>query len=267
MIRAAVRGLLVALAGRSPRLLYGAVDRVARLTAPLTSRPAQVDRVRAVFAHLGRGEARRVTRELHASALKSRVLGIALAGARGEPAYPPVAVDAAFASVRGPVILATFHGDAVGALGELVRRVPGEVAALHRMEWSVPGNVAGRYVGDADADSVAAFFDALATLRRGGCVLLTVDGARNGGHAVSLVGRTAMFQRGAFALARLSGAPILPLFARWSAATVDVACAPTIAAGGDEPAMARAMAGALERHLLAHPAAVGAQLLRQLSRT
>jgi lipid A biosynthesis acyltransferase len=266
MIRSVIRRAVVLLASRWPHPLYGVVEQLACVTAPLTRQGVTVRRLRAVFSHLSQDEAQRAARELRCSKLKSRALGVALSGARGEPVYPPVAVDAALTAIRGPAILATFHADAVGALGEMVRRLPGEVAALHRMQWTLPSTVVGQYHDDTELAGAAAFYRALSTLRRGGCVLLLVDGARRAGLEVSLLGRATSLWRGAFALARMTGAPIIPLVVRWNGALVEVICGETIAPVDDEATMAHAMAARLERHLLGHPADIGDQLLDQLSR-
>lgn len=255
------------LARRWPHGLYNALDQLARATAPLARRRATVQRACAVFPDLSPAEHELAARELRSSMLKSAALGMALAGSPRDPIYPPLAVDPAFAAVRGPAILTSFHCDAVGAVGGALRRIPGEVFALHRMQWTLPSNVVGHYVVDqTESAGAAAFYRALATLRRGGCVLLLVDGAHRSGHTVSLLGRAARLWRGTFALARLTGAPIVPLLARWNGSTVEVVCGDTIAATEDEPAMAQAMAAVLEHHLLQHPGAIGQQLLDQLSR-
>jgi hypothetical protein len=64
----------------------------------------------------------------------------------------------------------------------------------------------------------------------------------------------------------MTQAPIIPLLARWDGAVVDVGCGESIAADDDEATMAHALAAVLERHLLAHPEAIGGQLLEQLNR-
>lgn len=263
MTRAVLHRAIVLLARLWPQGLYGSVGCLARATAPLTRRRATARRIGAMFPHLTPAEAQRAARELHASTLKSRALGIALARTRDEPVFPPIDVDAAFAAVRGPAILTTLHVGAVGALGGALRQLPGEVAALHRMQWTLPSNVAGLYVTDTDVGGAAAFYRAVATVRRGGCVLILVDGT---GYEVSVLGRGMTLKRGPFALARMTGAPVVPVFARWNGAAVDVVCGETIAPLDDEAAMARTMAAVLERHLLEHPAAIGEQLLGHLSR-
>ena len=263
MIRTALRQPVVALAHRSPRRLYGLVDRFARLTAPLATRPATLRRLRTVFPHLTAADARRAAVEMRCTALKSRALGVVLAGARGEPVYPSVVADAALAGLRGPAILTTAHIGALGAIGALLRRLPGDVLALHRMEWRMPGNVTGLHVPDTDPANAAAFYRALTTLRQDGCVLLLADGR---GHDVPFLGGVVKIKRGPFALARLTGAPLVPVLARWDGAIVRVTTSAPIAAGDDEAAMARAMARVIERHLLEHPSEIGAHWLDPLSR-
>jgi lauroyl/myristoyl acyltransferase len=216
-----------------------------------------------VFPHLSAAEARRAAVEMRCSALKSRALGVVLAGARGEPVYPPVVADAVLGGLRGPAILTTAHIGALGAIGALLRRLPGDVLALHRMEWRMPSNVTGLHVPDTDPANAAAFHRALTTLRRHGCVFLLADG---GGHDVPFLGGVVKIKRGPFALARMTGAPVVAVLARWDGAVVRITSGPPIAAGDDEAEMARAMARVIERHLLEHPSEIGAHWLDPLSR-
>jgi lauroyl/myristoyl acyltransferase len=262
MIKRAGQRATVVLARRWPAGLYGSLGCIARASARPAHRQATLQRIRTVFPELADAPARRVATELRGAELKTRALAVALAHTRSEPAYPPVAVDRAFAAVRGPAILATFHVGAIGALGAAIRRIPGEILALHRMDWRMPSNVAGAYVPHTDVGGAAVFYRSVMTIRRGGCVLLLVDGTA---HEVSVLDRSLMLARGPFALARMTGAPVVPVFARWDGASIDVVCGATIAATDDELTMARAMAVALERHLLRHPAAIGEMLLRRLT--
>jgi lauroyl/myristoyl acyltransferase len=262
MIRRAARRAVLLLARRWPQGLYGGLEWLSRVTAPLDRRRATAARIRALFPRLSEAESQRAARELRSAALKSRALEIILARTRGEPVFPPIAVDAAFAAVRGPAILTALHIGAVGGLGGALRLVPGEVTALHRMEWKIPSNITGVYVAATDAAGAAAFYRAVATIRRGGCVLMLVDGT---GPEVSLLGRRMTLKRGPFALSRMTGAPVIPLFPRWNGASVEVVCGETIAPLDDEAQMVDAMAVVLERHLLEHPATIGYQLLVHLS--
>jgi hypothetical protein len=166
MIRSAARRVVGLLARRWPQGLYGGAEHVARLTAPLTRQRAAARRLEQLLPHLDHAEAQRAARHLRCSLAKSWALGVVLSSTRDDPVFPPVAVDAAFADLRGPAILATFHVDAVGVLGDALRQVPGEVVALHRMGWTLPGNVLGLYVDHTEIAGAAAFYRALATLRR-----------------------------------------------------------------------------------------------------
>jgi lauroyl/myristoyl acyltransferase len=263
MIRSARQEAIGWLARRWPQRLYCAVGHLARVSAPLARRRATVRCIQSLFPHLGEAGAQRVARDLRCSVLRSRALGVALARSRGRPVLPPVTIEPSLRAVRGPAILTTSHVGPVGALGALLRGMPGEVVVLHRMEWPLPSNVVGLYVAKDGVAPAAALYRAVVALRRGGCVLILGDGP---GHRVALLGGTATFTRGPYALARLTNAPIIPLLARWNGATIDVVRGETIAASGDEVAMAQAMAAVLERHLLEHPAQIGGYLLEQFSR-
>jgi lauroyl/myristoyl acyltransferase len=70
---------------------------------------------------------------------------------------------------------------------------------------------------------------------------------------VSLLGRPFLLSRGPFALARLSGAPIVPLVARWQGGRARIFVGARTAAGPDEREMAVAVSREFERYLRAHP--------------
>ena len=58
---------------------------------------------------------------------------------------------------------------------------------------------------------------ATASLRRGGCVLLGIDGHLGKGHFIHpCLGRKMPFAKGIFALQEMTGAPVIPVYARWA---------------------------------------------------
>lgn len=263
MIRQRLRGVVVMLARRRPLLLYGAVGRFAQFTAPLARRRDWAARLRRLYPHLTRAEARAAAADLRSGILKSRAAGVAVTHAGGEALWPPMAGAEAAGALRGPAILATYHCGALSALGGVLRHLPGEVLAVHRMEWKLPGNVTGIFIEGGGTGDAAAFYRALATVRRGGYAFLVVEGR---GIEVSLLGHTTTLRRGAFALARMSGVPIVPIFARWTGARATITVGEPIGPSDDEAAMAQAMAQALERHMLDHPAEISAVWLEVLTR-
>jgi lauroyl/myristoyl acyltransferase len=82
-------------------------------------------------------------------------------------------------------------------------------------------------------------------------VVLLVDG--HGSHLeVPLMGRKVGLARGAFALARASGAPIVPLTARWRGAAVEIVAGEPLPPG-DEQETAAAFARWIEARVREAP--------------
>lgn len=79
-----------------------------------------------------------------------------------------------------------------------------------------------------------------------------------------MLGRRFAFARGAFALARLSRAPVVPIVARWQGASVLITCGDPVAPDDDAESMATAVAMWLERYLLEHPEQIGHRTLELL---
>lgn len=109
---------------------------------------------------------------------------------------------------------------------------------------------------------------AVDVLRGGGLVLAVMDGPF-GAHSapIDCLGRSIVLRRGAFALARLTGAPVLPAVARWTTngeiepaigavLTASTAALPTRVPPRqtyDERELTKEAAAWLERYLIAHP--------------
>jgi len=107
-------------------------------------------------------------------------------------------------------------------------------------------------------------------LRRGHAVVLAADGWEGAAtEPVACCGRLVRFRRGAFVMARLSGASILPLYFRWGdGGRIEVEAAEPIraATGGDavrqETEMATKVARWLEGRLLGRPDDLSLSLLK-----
>jgi lauroyl/myristoyl acyltransferase len=265
--RSLPRSAVVLLATRSPRLLYGSLDVLSRAVGARAHRGVTAERVAAVFPALSAAEAERAARQVHASALKTRALAVALGHTRSDPPYPIVRVDSSASALPSPAVLISFHVGPFAALAHVLQRLPGEVLAPHYTNWTFPPNVRA-IGGDRDeAERAAAFYRAVTMLRAGAHVFLMVETIRGLGVEVPLLGGSIPLARGAFALSRLTRVPVVPLFARWTGPDVTVAAGETIAPCGDETAQATAAARALERHLLAHPGEIGAGLPTEIIRS
>ena len=106
---------------------------------------------------------------------------------------------------------------------------------------------------------------ALLHLKERGFVVLALDGVQGPGLPVSCLGQRLELARGPFALARLSGAPLCPLVARWERGRIGIVVGDELAAKEGEEAFAAAAARWLERYLVASPVEVRLGLLRVFS--
>jgi hypothetical protein len=96
-------------------------------------------------------------------------------------------------------------------------------------------------------------------------VVVALDIVPGPGFRVPFLSRSIQLARGPFALARIAGAPVRPLVARWRGGGVEVEAGEALAApASEEEALAGEAARWLERYLLESPAELGLGLLRSL---
>ncbi|MEA2600258.1 MAG: Bacterial lipid biosynthesis acyltransferase [Acidobacteriota bacterium] len=259
------------LAARHPRLAFSGVSALGSLRNRLSRRWPSPDQVRSLFPQLAPSAASRVAWSIGALEARNRLL---VDGIRREglgPVRPLVRTPTAFAALRPPLVLGFFHVGAVQAIGAAIERLPGPVLVMRLGSLytpSPPVEVASTE-GD-DQRRAATFRRALAHLASGGFVVLALDITPGPGLRASCLGRTLELARGPFALARLTGAPLRPMVARWRRSAVEVevgeALATDLTSGPEtrESDLAAAAARWLERYLLESPAELGLGLLRVL---
>jgi hypothetical protein len=163
--------------------------------------------------------------------------------------------------LTGPMVLVSFHLGTVEALGAIFERLPDPRLAL----WACcPVDRPGiRAVNLNQRGFAFAAKCALDTLRARGFVFSVADGVGESRVEVDVCGRRLAFPRGTFTIARLAGAPLLPLAARWRGPTIEVTSGDPIAPG-DESQMAAALARWLEAYLMDHPGEARGDLHRLL---
>jgi len=159
------------------------------------------------------------------------------------------------------MVLVSFHLGTVEALGAVFERLPGPRLVL----WACcpverPGT---RLVDIGHSGFVFAAKCALDTLRAGGFVFSVADGAGHSRVEAALCGRRIVLPRGTFTIARLAGAPLLPMAARWRGSRIEVTTGDLIPPG-DEAEMVSALMGWLEPYLIEHPEEARGDLLHLL---
>lgn len=256
--------MLRRLGGWWPRGGVVAARGVALATRPL-GRGIPDDWLAAVYPDLPAAARRRVQQEAREGFLKSSAAAPAVRRRGTWPVLP----NPRLARLRPPLVLASFHAGPLAVLDPLLASLPAEVVALHR-HWGEDraGYTLLRGGGDASQRALA-FARALAALRAGGIAFLNVDGHEPGDYAVAtievpMLGRTLPLARGAFALARLAEAPIVPIVPRWRGTAVEVELGDPIGPSRDERELAEATGAWLERYLRERPGEVSAFMLERL---
>jgi hypothetical protein len=259
-----VLGCLRRLAARSPRL--GLL--LAELVLVVTRRRRQGiadGQIAALFPRLDAAARRAVSTRTWENFLKGEAAEAAVIGGR----YPPLLAGPRLRALRPPLVVASFHVGPFPALGAALAELPGEVLGLDRGQFGAGTGVKVIPGGEDEGARARAFHAALAALRRGDSVCLTVDGQHPDEFAVAtievpLLGRTLPLARGAFALARLADVPVVPVVARWRGGGVEVEAGKAVEPGRGEEATARAIAAWFEDYLLARPGEITPFLLARL---
>jgi hypothetical protein len=230
----------------------------------LSRRWPDPEQVRTLFPALSRSEAARVAWRIAALEARNRLLVECVRRAGAGPVRPLVEAPEAFATLRPPLLLGTFHVGAVHALEPALEKLPGPVLAL-RQGRLYPADLPVEVVSTEGNEQSRAtvFLRALAHLQAGGFVVTALDVVPGAGLVAPCLGRTLELARGPFALARLAGVPVVPLAARWQKGRVKVAMGESLTSSG-ETELAAAAALWLESYLLESPGELGLGLLRSL---
>jgi hypothetical protein len=178
--------------------------------------------------------------------------------------YPRVVASPDAAGLKAPMVLATFHMGPLAALGGLTSRLPGPVCVLLGAGEVVTRRATYLPTLGGEAQRVAAVMEALRTLRGDGYALVVVDGFGSARLQQTALGREVSLSRGAFALARLAGAPIVPVAVRWRGPAVEILAGQVIEPA-DEASMAKAMLAWLEGYLREYPGELSHALTRLLA--
>lgn len=255
---------LAALATKNPGMALSAAAGLGKLRNRLSRRWPSPEQIQLLFPHLDRSAAARVAWSIGGLEARNRLLVACILREGIEPVRPLVRAPA-FDALRPPLILETFHTGAMHALGPALEHLPGPVLALRHGPMYTPRPPVELETTEGDDQRRAATFQKmLACLERGGFVVTALDVAPGAHLRVPCLGRMLTVARGPFALARITGAPMVPLVARWRGGEVEVEAGPPLGAMDSEIRLAEAAASWLERYLSASPAEIGLALVRNL---
>lgn len=220
---------------------------------------------RAAFTIMFPGAPARAWREARRQRARSRI-GLELTRRKGFVPFRALP-SPAFATLRGPAILGTFHTGALVSLAVAIDQLQTPVFVMkdRPSDTRLPGLTTRLVPANHRAARVLAIHDAVESLRRGELVLLAVDGGSKGSLDIEFRGRSLRINRGAVALARITGAPLIPVVARWRGTRVEIVTGPPLRCEADgssdaERAMATSIVRWLETYLVESPGEVGPAL-------
>jgi lauroyl/myristoyl acyltransferase len=253
--RRPLRSGLKRIAARWPQPSLAAASAVAWSTQAL-GRGVSVEALHEVLPDLDRAELDAARRATWSSSLRRAVLAAALSVPGASRPYPRLVRGPDPSAIPAPAVLATFHVGPLQAMGLLFERLAADVLVLQAAdENGFPPPRPGftrMHVGDDEWQRALVFRDALKALHAGNYVCLAVDGYGAPQLAAPLLGRRVRLARGAFALARMTGAPIIPTAPRWRGTGIEIVAGDPVAPG-DDPAMAAALTRWLESFVRESP--------------
>lgn len=243
---------------RMPQTALAVAGALGEFRHRLTRRWPSVDQVRSLFPDLARMSAEEAARGIAALNERNRLLVRAILRHGTEPLRPLVSVERSLSALDAPMILATYHVGAVHALGPALERLRRPVLALrdgHLIDPQPPLTILSTE-GTSQARALA-LHQALAHLRGSGFVIMAVDDVPDRSIETRCLDRRLLLAPGAFALARWSGAPIVPVVARWRGNQIRVEA-------GHEVANPQEAATWLQDYLLDKPSELTLGLMRKL---
>jgi hypothetical protein len=244
-------------ASRRPRAAYSVTRQLARLSEPLGSGVPE-EAIATLLPHLDQAGLRSARKRAWSNFLLGEALDAATTALGPRPVYPEIVSDPALAELQPPVILVFAHVGPYRAVGAALAELPGDVLALDRGGVGPTPGITVTDAGDDEWGRARAFHRAVAMLRSGASVLLAIDGYEASTLEVPMLGGVITLARGPFALARMTGAPIVPIAARWRGSSAEIACGDLIPPNASERVTAAATAAWLERYLRRFPGEISA---------
>jgi len=242
---------LAYIAASHPSIAYRLAGALGAFRNRVTRRWPSPDEMQSLFAD------RDVAPRIAALNEKNRLLVRSIRRHGLDAVRPLVKFDATF---DGPRILAMFHVGALHAIGAALERLGRPVLALRAkgLLFTPHEPLEIAVVAETAGSRAALLHRALRYLRRGGSVALAIDEVPDHAIETRCLGRTLRLAPGAFALARWSGVPIVPITARWVGSRIRVDAGREIASPDDAAAW-------LEDYLRESPSELTLGLLRKLS--
>jgi lauroyl/myristoyl acyltransferase len=168
------------------------------------------------------------------------------------------------ATLQAPAIITTFHVGVLPMLGFALQQLPAPVLIVRRHPGGTPHPSFERgATRGTEQERALLFHRCVHFLRTGRFVMIAADPfpTERGALATPFRGGILRLSRGPYALARITGAPLIPLVARWRGARVEFVLGEPVQAAKEETTMAREMASWLDRYLTGAPEELSEQVL------
>jgi len=252
--------VLARLAATRPRIAYPLASAVGAFRNRVTRRWPSTAEVHALFPLLTRAATRHVASAIGALEERNRVLVRSIRRDGIEPVRGLVSAPASLLSLRGPCILITFHVGALHALGAALEQFETPVLSFrHGALFTPTGALVVQSTEGGEQQRAMAFHRALLHLRDGGIVVIPLDVTEGPSIPMPCLGHTLRLAPGAFALAKATRAPMIPIVAQWTRTGISMLSGESLPQPTPE-----ATAAWLESYLLASPSEITLGLVRSL---
>ncbi len=135
--------------------------------------------------------------------------------------YPRLIVRSGLSMLSAPQVLVSLHLGPLRAFDEVWPRVPGEVTVLLGPDYPGPYNARLLRGSDDESTRAAVAREAARALQNGGFLFMTPDADGTTRVTAELMGIRFSLAIGAFALARMTGSPMVPIALRWRGSAIE----------------------------------------------
>ena len=147
--------------------------------------------------------------------------------------YPRLLARSGLATLSPPQVLVSLHSGPLRAFDELWPYLPGEVTVLLGPDYPRPHNARLLRSSHDESTRVAAARAAARALHNGGFLFMTPDGPGTARVTAELMGIRFSLASGAFALARMTASPMVPIALRWRGSAIEAVIGRPIAPGSE----------------------------------
>jgi hypothetical protein len=147
--------------------------------------------------------------------------------------FPRLIGGSGLATLSPPQVLVSLHTGPLRAFDEFWPYLPGEVTVLLGPGYPRPHNARSLRISNDEASRVAVARGAARALQDGGFLFMTPDAQGTARVTAELMGIRLSLASGAFALARMTASPMVPIALRWRGSAIEAVIGRPIAPGSE----------------------------------